>query len=91
MADVLSQNEIDALLNAINKGEMDVDSSAEQKVSGQARSYDFRTANRFSKEQIRTLALVYENFARAFSTYLSGTLRSMCEVSVIGVEELKYH
>ena len=91
MADVLSQNEIDALLLAINAGDMDVDAPDETKTIGQARPYDFRTANRFSREQIRTLALVYENFSRLYSTYLSGTLRSMCEVSVAGVEELKYH
>ncbi|MCL2747316.1 MAG: flagellar motor switch protein FliM [Oscillospiraceae bacterium] len=91
MADVLSQSEIDALLQAINTGEVDVDATQDNVPLGQAASYDFRTANRFSREQIRTLALVYENFSRLYSTYLSGTLRSMCEVSVVGVEELKYH
>ena len=91
LSDVLTQSEIDALLNAINTGEMDVDATQEEVVDGQVRSYDFRTANRFSREQIRTMHLVYENFARLFTTYLSGTLRSMCEVAVVGVEELKYH
>jgi flagellar motor switch protein FliM len=91
LADVLSQNEIDALLNAINTGAMDVDAPPEESLHDQARLYDFRTANRFSKEQMRTLHLVYDNFARLFSTYLSGTTRSMCEVDVVGVEELKYH
>ena len=91
MADVLSQSEIDALLQAIDTGEMDVDAPAETKNTGKVIPYDFRTANRFSREQIRTLGLVYENFSRLYSTYLSGTLRSMCEVTVVGVEELKYH
>jgi flagellar motor switch protein FliM len=91
LADVLSQSEIDALLLAINTGDLDMDSPQEIRTVGEARPYDFRTANRFSREQIRTLALVYENFSRLYSTYLSGTLRSMCEINVVGVEELKYH
>ncbi len=90
MADVLSQSEIDALLNAISAGEMDVDAPPHEAES-RVRSYDFRTANRFSKEQIRTITLIYDNFARLFTTYLSGTLRAMCQVEVHSVEELKYH
>ena len=67
MAGVLSQAEIDALLNAI-----ETDGFEAQPLDGdrksEAREYDFRTANRFSREQIRTLALVYENFSRMYST-----------------------
>ncbi len=90
MADVLSQSEIDALLNAISTGEMDVDATTEDAETNRVKSYDFRTANRFSKEQMRTISLIYDNFARLFSTYLSGTLRAMCQVDVLSVEELKY-
>ena len=90
MADVLSQNEIDALLNALNSGDVDVVAEGAEGES-RVRNYDFRTANRFSKEQMRTLHIIYETFGRLFSTYLSGTLRTMCQVEVVGVEELKYH
>ena len=87
MADVLSQSEIDALLNAISAGEIETtESENEVKV----REYDFRTANRFHKEQMRTLRIIHDTFARLFAAYLSGTLRVMCGAEVLSVEELKY-
>lgn len=87
MADVLSQSEIDALLNAISAGEIETaDSEPETKV----REYDFRTANRFHKEQMRTFRIIHDTFARLFAAYLSGTLRVMCNAEVLSVEELKY-
>ncbi len=89
LADVLSQSEIDALLNALSTGEVDLAAAETPEVK--VRSYDFRTANRFSKEQMRTLNIIYDTFCRLFTTYLSGTLRAMCQVEVVGVEELKYH
>jgi flagellar motor switch protein FliM len=90
LAEVLSQNEIDALLSAINSGEMDMEATLDEGPELKVKPYDFRTAGRFSKEQIRTLTLIYENFARLFTTYLSGTLRAICQVDILGVEELKF-
>lgn len=90
LSDVLSQSEIDALLNAIGSGGMDSIDLAEEESAVKVREYDFRTANRFHKEQIRTLNVIYDTFARLFSTYLSGTLRVMCNAEVVSVEELKY-
>lgn len=86
MAEVLSQNEIDQLFHAISSGESfaeEIFDDAEQKV----RVYDFSKANKFSKEQIRTLNIIFEALARQMSTYLSGTLRTLCEVNVVSVEE----
>ena len=89
MADVLTQAQIDALLNSLNEdGDLDteVETEPELKVS----NYDFRTAHRFSKDQIKTLNIIYDYFSRIFSNHLSGMLRTMCDVSVGSVEELKY-
>ncbi|MDL2273068.1 flagellar motor switch protein FliM [Oscillospiraceae bacterium OttesenSCG-928-G22] len=88
MAEVLSQSEIDELLNALSSGTVPVEE--EKPPEEKVRSYDFRSANRFSKEQIRTLQLIFENYARDISTYLSGSLRVMCEAEVLSVEEQKY-
>jgi flagellar motor switch protein FliM len=85
----LSQAEIDALLNAFDSGDLDVNAEQEENTK-QIRDYDFRTANRFHKEQIRTLHVIYDTFSRLFSSYLSGTLRVMADATVTGVEELKY-
>lgn len=89
MADVLSQSEIDALLSALSSGDVAPAAVADD-VTLKVKEYDFRTANRFSKEQIRTFHIIYDTFARLFTTYLSGTLRVMCSAEVIAVEEVKY-
>ena len=88
--DVLSQAEIDALLNAMNSGEDVPQAAAEEDLGPKVREYDFRTANRFSKEQIRTLGIVYESFCHLLGNYLSAMLRAYAEVEIASVEELKY-
>jgi len=89
LADVLSQSEIDELLKALDTG-ADLEESAPVEAMAKIRDYDFRTANRFSKEQIRTLHIIYENFAHLFATYLTATLRVSCQMDVLSVEELKF-
>lgn len=86
MANVLTQSEIDALLNSLTAGE-DVKPEVKEEDEQQVRIYDFRTANKFSKEQMRTLHTISDNFATVLSTRLTGILRTLCEVSVVSVEE----
>lgn len=90
MANILSQNEIDELLSALTSGK---DTPIEEPPTEDAqaiKTYDFRTANKFSKEQMRTLHFIHDNFASRLSTYLSGTLRAICEVEVISIEEQSF-
>lgn len=87
MANVLSQSEIDDLLNALSSGADTAAAAVEEEPESNVKEYNFRTANKFPKEQIRTLHLVFENFARLLSTSLSGTLRTLCDAEVISVEE----
>ena len=90
MSNILSQNEIDNLLNALNAG-TEVDLKSEENDSQQnIRSYDFRTANKFYKEQMRTLNIVFDTFAYLLSTKLTGLLHTMCEVEVVSVEEQSF-
>lgn len=88
MANILSQNEIDELLSVLTSGK---DLATEQVESenepATVRLYDFRTANKFSKEQIRTLHFIYDNYASRLSTYFSGMLRVLCEAQVLSIEE----
>ena len=88
--DVLSQSEIDALLNAMNSGEMPEPDAVSVDVGPKVKEYDFRTASRFSREQIRTLGIVYESFCHLLGNYLSAMLRVFCEVEIASVEELRY-
>ena len=89
MGDVLSQNEIDALLNALSSGELDVD---EIKESGekQVKDYDFARPSKFSKEHLRTLEIIFEHYGRLLSTNLPVYLRKNVQIEVMNSEAVTY-
>ena len=90
MGEVLSQNEIDQLLNALNTGELDVEeykSNANEKV---VKEYDFARPSKFAKEHLRTLEIIYEHYSRLLSTTLPAYMRSSCQVDVINSEAVAY-
>ncbi len=91
MSDVLSQNEIDDLLQALSTGEVDVEEFTEDTKDKRIKKYDFRRPDKFAKDQLRTLQIIHENFARLLNTFLSGYLRTYIQVDVISVEQLTYH
>lgn len=91
MSEVLSQGEIDALLNALNTGELDVKGINEEKEEKKVRNYDFKIPNKFAKDQLRTLQMIHENFSRLLQTYLSGYLRALIQVEVVSVDQLTYY
>ncbi|KGX93164.1 flagellar motor switch protein FliM [Pontibacillus halophilus JSM 076056 = DSM 19796] len=88
--EVLSQNEIDALLSALSTGEMDADDLKREEKEKKVRSYDFKRALRFSKDQIRSLSRIHENFARLLTTYFSAQLRTYIQISVASVDQIPY-
>lgn len=90
MAEVLSQGEIDALLTALSSGEMNVEELQKEQVEKKVRTYDFKRALRFSKDQIRSLTRIYENYARLLTTYFSAQLRTFVQISVASVDQLPY-
>ncbi len=90
LADVLSQGEIDALLSAISTGEMDADELKKEETEKKVKVYDFKRALRFSKDQIRSLSRIHENFARLLTTYFSAQLRTYVQISVTSVDQLPY-
>ncbi|GGD68301.1 flagellar motor switch protein FliM [Paenibacillus nasutitermitis] len=90
MVDVLSQNEIDALLAALSSGEMDAEELKKEDTQKKIRSYEFKRAVRFSKDHIRSLTRIHENFARYLTTYFSAQLRTFVQISVVQVEQLPY-
>lgn len=87
--DILSQSEIDKLLSAISTGVVSAD---EVRVEEQKKIkvYDFKRPDKFSKDQIRTLFMLHENFARILNTYLSTHLRVLVKVEVVSVDQLTY-
>ncbi len=88
--DILSQSEIDALLSALSTGEMTADEMKSEQDSRKVRVYDFKRALRFSKDQIRSLTRIHENFARLLTTFFSAQLRSYVQISVVSVDQIPF-
>lgn len=88
--EVLSQSEIDALLSALSTGEMDADELKKEQVEKRVKVYDFRRALRFSKDQIRSLTRIHENFARLLTTFFSAQLRTYVNISVASADQIPY-
>ncbi|MCR5468435.1 MAG: flagellar motor switch protein FliM [Lachnospiraceae bacterium] len=89
MGDVLSQKEIDNLLQALNSGELDVDDISKEPEK-QIRDYDFARPSKFSKEHLRTLEIIFENYGRLLSTSLPIYLRKNIQVDVMNSEAVTY-
>jgi flagellar motor switch protein FliM len=90
MTEVLSQDEIDQLLTAINAGETEAEEFKPTTDTRKIKIYDFKRPDKFSKEQIRTIQIMHETFARLTTTALSANLRSMVHVHVASVDQLTY-
>ncbi|AST07529.1 flagellar motor switch protein FliM [Anoxybacillus flavithermus] len=88
--EVLSQSEIDALLAALSAGEMDADELKKEEAEKKVKVYDFKRALRFSKDQIRSLTRMHENFARLLTTFFSAQLRTYVQISVASADQLPY-
>jgi flagellar motor switch protein FliM len=90
MTEILSQDEIDALLTAISTGEVDTTEYSATQEQRKVKIYDFRRPDKFSKDQIRTLQMMHETFARLTTTALSAQLRALVSVHVASVDQLTY-
>ncbi len=89
--EVLSQKEVDELLTALASGRLGGTSDQGQgALKASVRAYDFRRPDKFSKDQLRTLQMVHESFARLWTTALSAHLRAMTKVTLEQVEQLTY-
>ncbi|MBV6683259.1 flagellar motor switch protein FliM [Rossellomorea sp. RS05] len=88
--EILSQSEIDALLSAINTGEMSADDFKKEEEERKVKVYDFKRALRFSKDQIRSLTRIHENFARILTTYFSAQLRTYVHINVASADQIPY-
>ncbi len=98
MADVLDQDDVDALLAAVGGAEEaeevedlfgggDSDASEKKEVT----VYDFKRPERVSKDQMRALEGMHEAFARNFGASLSAFMRTIVEVKIADTEQLTYN
>ena len=88
MAETLTQEQRDAMLNSVLSGEkIELDTKDDKE---EVKEYDFRTPKKFTKEQIKILERIFESYARHLSSYITGLLRLYCKVSLASIEEQKY-
>ncbi len=89
MSDVLSQSEIDNLLQSLSNGDVDIE---EMKKSSEnvVKDYDFARPSKFSKEHLRTLEIIFEHYGRLLSTTLPIYLRKNIQVEVMNSEAVTY-
>lgn len=100
MAEVLDQNEVDALLAAVDAEESSAEThggaqvfSARRRAGDEEleiRGYDFKRPERVSKDQMRALENLHEAFSRNFGAALSGFLRTIMEVKVANIEQMTF-
>ena len=86
--DLLSQDEIDALLHGVSSS--DIDTDVDEFSDGEARSYDFTTQDRIVRGRMPTLEMINERYARLFRISIFNLLRRSAEISVGGVQMLKF-
>jgi flagellar motor switch protein FliM len=100
MAEVLEQNEVDALLAAVDADDGANEADGETVIFSQrhrppgdeieVRGYDFKRPERVSKDQMRALENLHESFSRNFGAALSGFLRTIMEVKVANIEQMTF-
>lgn len=86
MADTLTQEQIDAMLSSVLSGG-DTASLDTHEEKEEIKEYDFRTPKKFTKEQIKILERIFENYSRHLSSYITGLLRLYCKVSLASIED----
>lgn len=86
--DLLSQDEIDALLHGVDDGKVETEDTSA--FDGVARGYDFHSQDRIVRGRMPTLEMINERFARYYRTSLFAMLRRTADISASGVQMLKF-
>ncbi len=90
MGEVLDQSEVDALLQAVEGGEIEVEIEEPQKGALPVALYDWKRPEKVAKDQLRALEYLHEGFARNFGSSLSGLLRTIADIRLETVDQLTY-
>ncbi|MFT3951386.1 MAG: flagellar motor switch protein FliM [Oscillospiraceae bacterium] len=92
MGDVLSQSQIDELLNSFSSvGSKAFENLQTETPEKKIKTYDFKMPKKFTKERLKTIGEIYDAYSRLLSTYLTGVTRLYCKVSVLQIEEQRYY
>nr|WP_027872002.1 FliM/FliN family flagellar motor switch protein [[Eubacterium] cellulosolvens] len=94
MADVLSQSQIDALLQSM-KGSPDEPPEVEEEPVTEPEDdynkYDFYSPRKFTKEKLKLLRSIFENYARILTSQVNGIFRTMTDITVMELRESRYY
>ena len=90
MAEALSQSQIDALLSSMASGGFE-EEKKETTPEKKYRKYDFYSPKKFTKDKLKILSNIYENYARLLNARVNGLLRMNSQVEIVSVEEQRYH
>lgn len=87
--DILSQDEVDALLHGVDDGAVDT-SVEDDMLDGEARAFDFNNQERIIRGRLPTLEMINERFARYFRVNFFNMLRKTPEISINGIQMIKF-
>jgi Flagellar motor switch protein len=90
MSEILSQSQIDSLLSSLTSGMKEMEPQ-DQVTGKKVKDYDFRSPKLFTREQLKLLYSIYENYARILSSYITGILQTYTMIEIIEVEEQHYY
>lgn len=90
MADILTQDEIDALLNSVDDAPPPPTTSGKKEDDRQIIIYDFKRPNRVSKEQLRAIKGIHDKLARSLASQISSVMRSIVEIKLHSVDQMTY-
>ncbi len=92
MAEILSQSQIDALLSSMqNRGSSELETAADNKQELKYKKYDFYSPKKYTKDKLKMLHNIYDNYARIASSQINGLFKVASEVEVVDVEEQRYY
>ena len=91
MGDILSQSEIDDILRQLTEGGGEGEAADAKPIEDKRiRLFDFKRTSKFAKDQLKTVNIIHDNFARHVTNFLTAYLRSIVQVDVIAVDTLPY-
>jgi len=90
MSQVLTQNEVDALLDAVSNGEIETEAKTDEIKKGQVQEYDLVGQDKIVRNRIPTLDLIFERFIRLFRVTLSTSLKRIAAINISSTDLLKF-
>lgn len=93
MAKILSQDEVDALMGAMDRGDLPAEGEGQTSAADAGPTvlgYDFRRPNLITREQLRGFTTIHEDFARELQSNLAIMLRTNVGISLVSCEQQLY-